>query len=487
MVSKNLSGLPKSLIQQPFLRDVLTEDLVFYYEQHPERLSLSGSLKRIAYEHELQWGDQVLEQLLQQPALVLLWKSDHAKLDYGLLVLDSPGWAKTLALLLPWVGKDEAITQAGEVKLDGETQPVYAISAGPNTYYFLSKGDRLLVSNLSTVLLGGEKESRDHEQQRKQTLSKLLAQGAQAQGWLKEYQLPEQVAEHSLMLRSSYLSFGYGELFRGLPMLRFDFSAGHWSTHAWVNPASLQSDMMNSLPLLQAAPQGASLCAAAPMNWAQLLPALQAVSDNASQAQTLLQQLQAPALLCWYPHSRYYTPLLIVHSRSPLDGAYLGRLLHQAMPSRMGAEAWSEQRTSAGLTWQINIDSIYGPQGRAPGDSQFQVGAAQHQGWLLFSPDQRLVQQSLATVQKQYPALADHLPHGRVALYVSPKQLGPWLQNQVNASLPEESEPVFHAAVMAHLRPKLQHMAQHPNFMLAYPAQLPAEPSWVALEWQPTR
>ena len=53
IASASLSKLPRDLLKVPVLRDVLTEDLVFYYEQHEDRLGLAGAVKRIAWEHNL--------------------------------------------------------------------------------------------------------------------------------------------------------------------------------------------------------------------------------------------------------------------------------------------------------------------------------------------------------------------------------------------------------------------------------------------------
>ena len=52
--SASLGRLPKDVLKVPLLRDTLTEDLVFYYENNADRLGLTGSLRRIIYEHDLQ-------------------------------------------------------------------------------------------------------------------------------------------------------------------------------------------------------------------------------------------------------------------------------------------------------------------------------------------------------------------------------------------------------------------------------------------------
>mgnify|MGYP000405615761 CR=1 FL=1 len=57
-----------ALLTVPFLKATLTEDFVFYYETHADRLGLIGSLRRIIYEHDLKLQDSLIEQLFDQPA-----------------------------------------------------------------------------------------------------------------------------------------------------------------------------------------------------------------------------------------------------------------------------------------------------------------------------------------------------------------------------------------------------------------------------------
>src|SRR5688500_4355479 len=78
--TQSLSQLPRELLKVPLAQDLLTEDLLFYYEEHPDRLGLKGSLRRIAYEHELGWGDELLAWVLDQPAEVALWRARDGRL-----------------------------------------------------------------------------------------------------------------------------------------------------------------------------------------------------------------------------------------------------------------------------------------------------------------------------------------------------------------------------------------------------------------------
>ncbi|WP_048273786.1 DUF2138 family protein, partial [Pseudomonas aeruginosa] len=62
--SVSLSRLPKEILEVPLLRDTLTEDFVFYYENNGDRLGLTGTLRRIIYEHDLTLKDSLVEELL---------------------------------------------------------------------------------------------------------------------------------------------------------------------------------------------------------------------------------------------------------------------------------------------------------------------------------------------------------------------------------------------------------------------------------------
>jgi uncharacterized protein YfaA (DUF2138 family) len=73
IVSDSLSSLPRDLVKAPLLRDLLTEDLVFYYEDQEDRLNLRGALKRLALEQETTLTDKLLDVALDEPAELALW------------------------------------------------------------------------------------------------------------------------------------------------------------------------------------------------------------------------------------------------------------------------------------------------------------------------------------------------------------------------------------------------------------------------------
>ena len=53
--SQNFSLLPHDLLQVPLLKSLLTEDLLYFYAQDEDWLSLQGAMRRISFEHDLNW------------------------------------------------------------------------------------------------------------------------------------------------------------------------------------------------------------------------------------------------------------------------------------------------------------------------------------------------------------------------------------------------------------------------------------------------
>ena len=62
ILSERLSALPRDLLKVPLLKATLTEEFAFYYEEQEGRLSLMGTLRRLAYEHHLSFGDSLVQQ-----------------------------------------------------------------------------------------------------------------------------------------------------------------------------------------------------------------------------------------------------------------------------------------------------------------------------------------------------------------------------------------------------------------------------------------
>ena len=144
--SASLARLPKELLEVPLLRDTLTEDFVFYYENDGDRLGLAGSLRRIVYEHDLTLKDSLVEELLDQPAQVALWRGADGRLRDFLVVMKRGGLAKLLEPLAHIAADDSQLRKVGELK--GGIGVYRLRYNAQKTLLFASSGDYLvLLSN----------------------------------------------------------------------------------------------------------------------------------------------------------------------------------------------------------------------------------------------------------------------------------------------------------------------------------------------------
>lgn len=153
--SASLGRLPKDVLKVPLLRDTLTEDLVFYYENNADRLGLTGSLRRIIYEHDLQLRDNLLDELLDQPAEVALWRDAGGRLRHFVVLIQRGGLAKVLEPLAKVALDDTQLSQAGAFMVDGAAVPFYRLRYnGDRSILFASHGDQLLLMSSTDMLFG---------------------------------------------------------------------------------------------------------------------------------------------------------------------------------------------------------------------------------------------------------------------------------------------------------------------------------------------
>jgi uncharacterized protein YfaA (DUF2138 family) len=156
----SLSQLPKDLLAVPFLKETLTEDFVFYYEAHADRLGLIGSLRRIIYEHDLKLQDSLIEQLFDQPADVALWRGADGRLKDFLLVMDRGGLAKVLEPLAKVALDDSQLSAVATVKVGADDVTLYQLTYNNSkALLFASHGDKLVVLSNPTKLYDSEGEA----------------------------------------------------------------------------------------------------------------------------------------------------------------------------------------------------------------------------------------------------------------------------------------------------------------------------------------
>ncbi|QNA89257.1 DUF2138 family protein [Massilia sp. Dwa41.01b] len=155
ILTPSLSTLPRDLLTIPLARDVLREDFVFYYEQGEDRLGLKGSLRRIAYEHELNWGDELIRMVLDQPAEVALWRDADGTLKHYAIAVTRGNLARLLEEAGKVALKDTQLRRAGELAVGADKVPVYALDYGnQRTLLFAARGERMVILSHPGMLYG---------------------------------------------------------------------------------------------------------------------------------------------------------------------------------------------------------------------------------------------------------------------------------------------------------------------------------------------
>ncbi|GGZ11212.1 DUF2138 family protein [Pseudoduganella plicata] len=476
IVTKSLSTLPRDLLAIPLARDVLREDFLFYYEQNEDRLGLKGSLRRIAYEHELNWGDQLIRMVLDEPADVAVWRDADGSLQHFAIAVSRNGLTRVLEEAGKVALKDSQMRVAGTLKVDGDEVSVFALDYGSKrTLLVAAHAQRLVILSHPGMLYRGA-DGNEVDSKAADTVVGLLGKDAAKQhAFHRQFLLPEKAVDgHTVAVKADYLSFGYQPFFSGLQALRFDFSKGAWRSQALVDGTKLGKGGYDSSALWPVLPHNPSACFTVPVDWAAMEPVLKALSGNASEVLTpLATQMHGPAAACWYGHSRLHTPVFVA-TRSGASDALFGSLFGAAVGGN--AKAVKPATQGGAMRWQQPIGTAVGnaaPTLAVSGDI------------VVFSADPKLVDQVLAVRRKQGAAASDRMPDAaRTVGVIAPASLAQLIQKEAFSTLPARQEPVLRGAADAHLVPRLNALKKYPPYRMVL-KQLPRSGvAWEPLEWQ---
>jgi hypothetical protein len=260
LVTRNLSALPKDIAAAPLLAGLVDEQLVFHYEEDEARLSIEGSLRRLAYEHQLGIEDRFLSTLLAGPAEIGLWRSGKGRPEHIVARLERGVLARLTEALARIALDDRQLKQAGKFSVGGDEVTLYTLDyGGGRTLAFAGRGDHWVF--LSDPALALDIEGRltgDAEV----VLGDLLRGG---QPW--QAKLPSSTtAQHSFVVGQRALSMGYQHFLPTLAGLRLDQEGGRWQARLRLQPTKPQvtQDMAT---IWRAVPLGAACCIALPVDW----------------------------------------------------------------------------------------------------------------------------------------------------------------------------------------------------------------------------
>ncbi len=508
VVTPALSRLPRDLVRANFARELLTEDFAFYYEDHEDRLGVAGALKRIAFEHDTTFGDDLLALALDQPAEVALWADVKGAPRHWLLAMTRGPLAKALQQAGALAAKDRQLTVLGTLPGAGH-DTVYALTlSARRTLALVSRGDRVVVLSDPGLLYTDQRQLDPHAAER---VAQLLSSDRAAQGAYRQaFGLGDPGADHVIVADSRLLSFHYGHFFPGMKALQLDVAPGGGTLRTRLRVAGAQS-----LPTADAAtalwaglPAGAAACSWLPVDWHRAQAVLEkapqpAVPGSApakgAQARSMSKDaaggqgapsawarftaaLDGPAAVCWYARSQFHTPLVVARTRDtgPATDAALAGLAGWLMP---GPSPLRASTPEGARRWQREVAAPYGPDG-AGDKSLYHPTLARQGAWIAFSPDDVLVDLALATQGRRYPSLATTLPAGDATLaMLAPAQVADLTQREAFEVLPAQQE-LFRQAAKAHLVPRLDTMRRWPAVRVAATGPVDAA-GWVSLDWQP--
>lgn len=501
--TRSLSQLPKDLLAVPFLKATLTEDFVFYYEIHADRLGLIGSLRRIIYEHDLKLQDTLIEQLFDQPADVALWRGADGRLRDFLLVMDRGGLAKVLEPLAKVALDDSQLSKIADVKVGADDVALYQLTYNAGkALLFASHGDKLVVMSNPTKLYDPQSGvTQEPGSVSTQAIAALLSGDKLfPEAFGLQPRAPQ--VKQRLSVNASVLAMGYQRFIPNFAGLRFDMDDKGWHSFLAMDELDNQPDF-DFKPIWQAMPMGASACVALPLAVEHQKPLLVKLGAEENTAQALIEHMAGAAGLCWYADSRLYTPLLVASLKEEdsgrLDGdlgklfgsmvgAYEGKVEEHAFPVVEKQEGTTHQ-------WQRQVSSNFGPYAARDaeqpdaisGKAFMRVSLARHGSTLLFSLDDKLVDKALGTLDKRFPPMADVVPKDLLMpIYFGPDSMAQLMQQETLDSLPQDMEPVFYNAAQTYLIPKLRTLGGYGKYALTLPEG--SEPDghwqWLPLEWK---
>ncbi len=499
----SLSQLPKDLLAVPFLKETLTEDFVFYYETHADRLGLIGSLRRIIYEHDLKLQDSLIEQLFDQPADVALWRGADGRLKDFLLVMDRGGLARVLEPLAKVALDDSQLSKVAEVKVGSDDVALYQLNYNASkALLFASHGDKLVVLSNPVKLYDPQNGATQEPGGVSTTAIAALLNGEKL--FPEAFGLPPRAPEvkQRLSVNASVLAMGYQRFIPNFAGLRFDMDDKGWHSFLAMDELENQPDF-DFKPIWQAMPMGASACVVLPLAAEQQKPLLVKLGAQEQVAQALTEHMAGAAGLCWYADSRLYTPLLVASlnddDTGKLDGD-LGSLFGSMVGAHEsnveeGAFPVVEKQEGQSHRWQRQVSSSFGPYAAKEasdpdaitGKAFMKVSLARHGSTLLFSLDDKLVDKALGTLDKRFPPMADVVPKDLLMpVYFGPDSMAQLMQQETLDSLPQDMEPVFYNAAQTYLIPKLRKLGGYGKYALTLPEG--SEPDghwqWLPLEWK---
>ncbi|WP_410209829.1 DUF2138 family protein [Aquirhabdus sp.] len=296
--SQNLALLPHDLLQLPILKSVLTEDFLYFYEQDVDWLSLQGAIRRLSFEHDLNWSDNLLKNIAAAPADVYLWRDGTHALRYWALSIErDPLLTVAQQLAQMKLVADRQITEVGRINVDGDEIPLLKIAlSSQRSLVLAAHGKRLVLFSDSAMV---SRDAGELDTNAEAFVQTLLAKDAKARGKLiNDSQAPELTTTHAqtVWMSNRFFAQGYGAFMPDIQALRFDYDHGTWTSQANTRKIHVDPRIWAQIPAY------AAWCASTSIDWTQVEAALKSAKapvDHMLESKAL-ESLAPTGAVCWY-------------------------------------------------------------------------------------------------------------------------------------------------------------------------------------------
>ncbi len=480
LVTRNLSRLPKDVADAPALAGLVDEQLVFHYEEDEARLSMEGTIRRLAYEHDLDLNDRFLATLLAAPAEVVFWRGAKGRPEYFIASVERGTLGKLSQAIAKIVSSDRQLKLAAKLSVNGDSVPFYTLSqGGGRNLAFAGVGDRWVVLSDPRLAIDEQGEFSDAAA----TILGDLLRGRHP--WADR--LPHAAnAEHSVVVGAKALTMDYAHFLPALTAFRFDHDGKQWRAAIRLDQKA-HPEIKDVTSIWRAVPGDAALCAALPVHWPAAQKPLQALVGDASALPALLAALDPVGAICWYPNSRLSSPLFVARAQGqlpPESAPLLANLAQKAWAKDGKLHDGGDKGESQRLV--STVPSVHGSS-REGNTKVFKAALARRGNLIFFSPDERNVDAALKVAAKHAPALGDEAGVARGAwLAFDPARLGTLLRTDIQDVLPQDDEAFFRGVARSALWPRLDDWGQRQQAGALVPAAAGGD-GFVPLELTPLR
>lgn len=438
--TKSISSLVDDIKKIPYLKEFFESAVWEDIEQSEARLSLNGTLYRIAFEHDLKIEDVFFKSLFEVPAEVGLWGGYHGKIKDVMIIMPSSLPGDFLLKMTKVAADDSQVSKVvlytkDQTKVDG----VKIDYAHQRSLYLASyKGYLYALSNSSCALPTEKPDDvvKKNWSGYPKDISLLT----------KHYNLLDDDVSQEITVSFRYLSGGYSSLIDQIDAVRFFYDDHTWKANVFLkdNNASL---LPASVGFWKIMPHDAPLCIQLPARTDQVIKVMGQLYykyKSAVSGASVSKKLDAeywedfPKLkkmaqrvpyknfsMCWLENSSYLAPVFVVSQ----ENEFTDDILKLAFERFVGNRENIADKKGSPLPWLVEENSgvrffmreVSSDLGDYPKEESkngynmlykkyFKVAMALHKDYIIFSPEVMNVEKVVAVINKLQPSLVEILP-----------------------------------------------------------------------------